>query len=257
MSGPPLAGLRVVDLSTGIAGAYCTKLLADAGADVVKVEPPTGDAFRAEDALFDHLHASARSVVVDRAHSDDVALLDALVARADLVVGGDRAHLETVLGRSLSALRAAQPRLGIIGISWFGSDGPWAERPASEFTIQGWAGSTGNRGRRQGPPVSVGGRLGEWAAGAVAGNAALAVLHGVRRAGGPAGGGAFVDVSVLEAATLVFDQMQAVASQMDGRGPEPDPVSWVVDVPSVEPTKDGWVGFATNGSAQFLSLIHI
>ena len=251
MSGPPLAGLRVVDLSTGIAGAYCTKLLADAGADVVKVESPTGDAFRAEDALFDHLHASVRSVVVDRAHSDDVVLLDALVARADLVVGGDRAQLEHVLGCSLSSLRAEQPRLGIIGISWFGSDGPWAERPASEFTIQGWAGSTGNRGRRQGPPVSVGGRLGEWAAGAVAGVAALAVLHGVRRAGGPDGGGAFVDVSVFEAATLVFDQMQAVAAQMDGRGPEPDPISWVVDVPSIEPTKDGWVGFATNGSAQF------
>ena len=247
MSHPPLTGLRVVDLSTGIAGAYCTKLLADAGADVVKVEPPGGDPARVEDALFDHLHASARSVIVDAASPDDVALLDALVARADLVVGGDRRALEGVLGRELDTVRAEQPRLGIVGISWFGSDGPWADRPASEFTIQGWAGSTGNRGRRQGPPVSVGGRLGEWAAGAVAGVAALAVLHGVRRAGE----GAFVDVSVLEAATLVFDQMQAVASQMDGRGPEPDPISWVVDVPSVEPTEDGWVGFATNGSAQF------
>jgi crotonobetainyl-CoA:carnitine CoA-transferase CaiB-like acyl-CoA transferase len=248
---PPLAGLRVVDLSGGvsgaIAGAYCAKLLADAGADVVKVEPPGGDPAREEHALFDHLHASVRSVTVDPADAGDAAFLAALVGRADLIVGGHRAEIEQWLARDVASLRAAQPRLGIVAISWFGSDGPWNDRPATEFTIQGWAGSTGNRGRRQGAPLSVGGRLGEWATGAVAGVAAMAVLHGVRRAGE----GAFVDVSVLEAATLVFDQMQAVAAQMDGRGPEPDPISWVVDVPSVEPTKDGWVGFATNGSAHF------
>jgi crotonobetainyl-CoA:carnitine CoA-transferase CaiB-like acyl-CoA transferase len=242
-----LTGLRVVDLSTGIPGSYCSKLLADAGADVVKVEPPGGDLFRAEDALFDLLHASTRSVTVDRGDADDAAFLAALVARADLLVGGHRRDLEAWLGRDLASLRAARPRLGIVAISWFGSDGPWADRPATEFTIQGWAGSTGNRGRRHGPPVSAGGRLAEWATGVFAGVAALAVLHGVRRAGA----GALVDVSVLESATVIYNQGQAVAAQMDGRGPEPDPISWVVDVPSVEPTSDGWIGFATNGSAQF------
>ena len=63
--------------------------------------------------------------------------------------------------------------------------------------------------------------------------------------------GAFVDVSTFEAMTIAFNQFQAVAAQLDGRGPEPEAIGRFVDVPSVEPTADGWVGFATNGSAQF------
>jgi hypothetical protein len=72
-------------------------------------------------------------------------------------------------------------------------------------------------------------------------------VHGARRSGQ----GAFVDVSTFEAMTIAFNQFQAVAAQLDGRGPEPEAIGRFVDVPSVEPTADGWVGFATNASAQF------
>jgi crotonobetainyl-CoA:carnitine CoA-transferase CaiB-like acyl-CoA transferase len=247
VTGPPLDDVRVIDLSSGISGAYCTKLLADAGAEVVKVERPAGDPFRAEAALFALLHTSKRNAALDPDVADDRAVLDALVADADVVVTGHPRELEAWLGYDVATLRGRSPGVVVVSISWFGGSGPWADRPATEFTLQAWCGSIASRGRKHEPPVATGGRIGEWVAGTVGGVAALAALHAARRSGR----GAFVDVSTFEAMTIAFNQFQAVAAQLDGRGPEPEPIGRFVDVPSVEPTADGWVGFATNGSAQF------
>ena len=247
MTRPPLDDVRVIDLSSGISGAYCTKLLADAGAEVVKVERPTGDPFRDEAALFALLHTSKRNAALDPDVADDRALLEALVVDADIVVTGHPRRLEEWLGYDVATLRRRSPGVVVVSISWFGGSGPWADRPATEFTLQAWCGSIASRGRKHEPPVATGGRIGEWVAGTVGGVAALAALHGARRSGQ----GAFVDVSTFEAMTIAFNQFQAVAAQLDGRGPEPEPIGRFVDVPSVEPTADGWVGFATNGSAQF------
>src|SRR5260370_34415927 len=125
-----LRGLRVLDRTVGIAGPYCTKVLADAWADVVKVEPPAGDPLRhrGSGALFEFLNASKRSVVSDG---------DLLVAADVLVVDGPIAPEE---------LWRRNPRLVVVSITPFGSDGPWANRPATEFTLQAAAGSTGHRG---------------------------------------------------------------------------------------------------------------
>ena len=99
---PPLAGYTVVDLSTGIAGAYCTKLLADGGADVIKVEPPEGDPLRrwsasgariqpgSDGALFSFLAGAKHSVVADPDVGDDVELVNGLLAAADAVVWSAR-----------------------------------------------------------------------------------------------------------------------------------------------------------------------
>jgi crotonobetainyl-CoA:carnitine CoA-transferase CaiB-like acyl-CoA transferase len=243
----PLADVRVIDLSSGISGAYCTKLLADAGADVVKVEPPDGDRFRSEAALFAVLHTSKRSAIFDPHAFEDRAELARLVGDADIVVTGHPREVPSWLGCTVDELRARVPPLVVASISWFGGSGPWSDRAATEFTLQAWCGSIASRGRKHEPPVATGGRIGEWVAGTVAGVAALAALYGARASGR----GAFVDVSTLEAMTIAFNQFQAVAAQLDGRGPEPELIGRFVDVPSVEPTADGWVGFATNGSAQF------
>jgi crotonobetainyl-CoA:carnitine CoA-transferase CaiB-like acyl-CoA transferase len=243
----PLADVRVVDLSSGISGAYCTKLLADAGADVVKVEGPDGDPFRDEAALFAVLHTSKRSATFDPARPDDRDALDHLVRDADVVVAGHPREIRHWLGRDVEDLRHEAPELVVVSISWFGGNGPWTDRAATEFTVQAWCGSIASRGRKHEPPVATGGRIGEWVAGSVGGVAALAALHGARRSGQ----GALVDGSTFEAMTIAFNQFQAVAAQLDGRGPEPEAIGRFVDVPSVEPTADGWVGFATNGSAQF------
>ena len=109
-----LEGVRVVDLTTDIAGPYCTKVLADAGADVIKVEPPAGDPLRrwGSGALFEFLNTSKRSVQGET---------DELVAAADLLVAGAPVDLD--------ALWAANPALVVVTITPFGCDGPWAEPP--------------------------------------------------------------------------------------------------------------------------------
>ena len=153
--GWPLAGIQVVDLSTEIAGPYCTKMLVDAGAEVVKVESPDGgDPLRrwtasgapiaeGEDgALFQHLNASKRSVSLDLASSSGRETLRGLAAAADLVVESFQPGELARLGLSLDALQARNPALSLVSISPWGSTGPWAERPATEFTLQAATGAT-------------------------------------------------------------------------------------------------------------------
>ena len=156
-----LTGVRVVDFSTGIAGGYCTKLLADAGADVVKVEGPGGDPLRAwkSGALFEFLNTSKRSII---GTPNDDEMLD-LAARADIVIESGAPGsfpVDTLLSR--------RPDLVIASITPLGQDGPWANWGATEFTLQAWCGSTGSRGVPERPPVAAGGRIGEWVTGTYA-----------------------------------------------------------------------------------------
>ena len=233
-----LGGLRVLDASTEVAGPYATKLLADAGADVVKVEGPAGDPLRRwtaagvdlpegeDSALFCFLNTSKRSVV---------AAVDELAAGADLVVGdGDL---------DVDGLRAAHPHLVVVSITPFGLTGPWADRPATEFTLQAACGSTGSRGRRDRPPLAVGGRFGEFQAGV---NAAIAGLAAWR-----AGGGEHVDVSMLECMTVGMNTYGPLFAELYGVVAPVEPTFRHIDHPSIEPTADGWVGFATIANQQF------
>jgi crotonobetainyl-CoA:carnitine CoA-transferase CaiB-like acyl-CoA transferase len=230
----------VLDLSTEIAGPYCTKLLADAGADVVKVEPPEGDPLRTwtsvgpgtapgTGVLFDYLNTSKRSVL-----TTDPDLAD-LAAAADIVV----------VDGALPFPR--RPDQVAVSITPFGLTGPWAERPATEFTLQAWCGSTGNRGLPQRVPVYAGGRLGEWVGGAYAA-AAAACFH--RRAVAT-GAGTLIDLSLFECMCLTMNTFTTLfASFLRWREPPPGPVR-TIETPSIEPTEDGYVGFCTITAQQF------
>jgi crotonobetainyl-CoA:carnitine CoA-transferase CaiB-like acyl-CoA transferase len=250
-------GLRVVDFSTQIAGPYCSKLLADARADVVVVEPPGGDPLRSwsatgadlagrDSALFDYLRAGSRSVL-GSSHDREVA---ELVAEADLVIG---AHgLETDAGERLDVaeLRRRHPSLVVVSITPYGTTGPWRDRRATEFTLQAECGSIGLRGVPGGTPFQAGGRIAEWAAGAYAAVAALAAVVGVRRHGP----GTHVDVSVLEVANLVFTNFSEPMNRLLNGGagdPEHAVLAPSVETPSIEPSADGYVGFCTNARQQF------
>src|SRR5277367_1585606 len=146
-------GIRVLQLSEGIAGSYCCHLLADAGADVVKVEAPGGDPLRhwtkggphpltqneGDSPLFCFLHHGVRSVV----GGPEDAAVQALMAASDLVVESGNLGLDEI-GRLL----LAHPKLVIASITPFGRSGPYAERPASELTVQAESGALLFRGSR-------------------------------------------------------------------------------------------------------------
>jgi crotonobetainyl-CoA:carnitine CoA-transferase CaiB-like acyl-CoA transferase len=250
----PLAGLRVLELATEIAGPYATKILVDAGADVVKVESPAGDPLRrwtasgiapiagADSALFQHLNASKRSVVADLDTEEGRNLVRDLAATVDLVVEDGPPGRLAALGLDFEALRARQPALSMVSITPWGSDGPWAHRPASEFTLQAATGSTGNRGPRSRPPVAAGGRIGEWIAGTYAAVGAWLAFLSAR----DTGSGHHVDLSSFEAMVLSLTYYFDLSSQWrEGLLPRG------IEVPSIEPAKDGWIGICTITSQQW------
>ncbi|KAA8969556.1 CoA transferase [Mycobacterium sp.] len=237
----PLHDVRVVEISDRIAGSYCGKLLADAGASVRKIELAQGDPIRrftasrsplpngADAPLFSYLNAGKRSVRL----GGESGRLPAELAGADVVVLTASRSRASELGIDPPSLLAGRPQAIVVTISDFGWSGPYAERAASEFTLQAWAGSTGFRGDPAGPPIAIGGDLGEYLGGAFAAFGALAMRRRVRQ-GGP---GEHLDLSMLEAMTLM-QSGEWLHSQLL-RVP---PVTRTVEVPSIEPAKDGYVG---------------
>jgi crotonobetainyl-CoA:carnitine CoA-transferase CaiB-like acyl-CoA transferase len=245
-----------LDLSTGIAGAYCTKLLADAGATVVKAEPATGDPLRrlrangapvpaGEDgARFRYLHPSKRSLAVDPGSPGDRASMAQLLARAEVVVWSpDGVGAQN--GLEPATIRAAAPEAIVLAVTPFGLDGPWAGRAATEFTLQAWSGSLGQRGRPDRPPVSVGGHTGEWASGAFGAAAVLASLLGRPRRPG----GELLDLSVLEALVATHTN-QSVTWRSIAR--QPQRLTRSLLFPGIERTRDGWVGLMLVTGQQWL-----
>jgi crotonobetainyl-CoA:carnitine CoA-transferase CaiB-like acyl-CoA transferase len=254
---PPISGELVVDLSTGIAGAYCTKVLADGGADVVKVEAPGGDPLRRwsasgaaiaegdDAALFRFLGCSKRSALADPSLPEDVAFVRDLVAGADGVIWSPGSPLATHRDLAPGALRELAPQATVLTITSFGLAGPWADRPATEATLQAWSGSAGLRGEASGPPFIAGGRLGEWETGLVAAVAYLISRH--RRVA--AGVGELVDVSAFEAQCLTNAMYPVTYLSIAGR---PMRDVRMVNLPNVHATKDGFVGFMVVTGQQWL-----
>ena len=257
-----LKELRVIDHSSEIAGPYCSKLFADAGADVIKLEAPGGDPLRTwsatgadlggrDGALFRYLNASKRSVVgvLDAAGREAGAEAarrgggesEALIASADLLI-------EDLPSSAYDRLELLErhPGLVILSITPFGLKGPMADRPASEFTIQAECGSIGVRARPGSEPYQAGGRLGGWTGGCFA---AVAALAAIRRAHAT-GHGEHIDFSLQEATALAtntyLDLMWGIMGRPPALGAFPN-----VESPSIEPTRDGFVGFNTNQAQQF------
>jgi len=288
----PLGDIRVIELATGIGGAYAGKLFADAGADVVIVEPAEGAPLRGwvaggtgpsgqeagdsrvgaqgaraqaaadRGALFEYLAGSKRSVVADPTGPE----VTELVTGADLVIEElSRDALETIAslhgagtslhgagtslhgaGTSLHGASLHHAGLVVLSITPYGRSGPWADRPATEFTVQAESGSIGGRGRPDGPPVQAGGRIAEWASGAFGAAASLAAVRHAMRTGR----GAHIDVSMQEVMCICTNLFQDLMVSMLGRPALPQPPR-SIELPSIERTADGWVGFNTNSTQMF------
>jgi crotonobetainyl-CoA:carnitine CoA-transferase CaiB-like acyl-CoA transferase len=249
----PLAGYRVVEAANGIPGGYCGKLLADAGADVVKVEPPGGDPTRArhdgfgagdgdpDSPLFRFLAASKRSAPPPPGGADLGERLRALSDAADVLI--EDGFLDDA---AIARLRAARPALVIVSITPFGRTGPDAGRPATEFTLQARCGSTGGRGLPGSEPIAAGGRIGEWMAGGYAAVAALAAARVARRTGV----GDHADVSILESMASTMQTYGSVTASLFAAAGREYPGLRTLETPSIEPTADGHVGFCLGTGQQ-------
>jgi len=191
---PPLQGIRVLDLTRLLPGAYATLLLVDLGADVVKIEDPRGgDTMRTlrggPSRYFEPLNRGKQSVVLDLRSPESAAVLDALIAKADVVVESFRPSTARRLGVDGGTLRARHPRLIHASISGFGQSGPYVERAAHDINYQALAGLLR-------PPALPGPLIGDIGS---AHQAALAIVAAlVERS--RTGVGQAIDISIHEAA---------------------------------------------------------
>jgi crotonobetainyl-CoA:carnitine CoA-transferase CaiB-like acyl-CoA transferase len=143
----PLDGIRVLDFSIMLAGPYCARLLADVGADVIKIEPPEGDDMRlrtplrdGNSAYFGQLNAGKRSLALDLKSAEAIKLVHRLVAEADILVENFRPGVMDRLGLGYEALRKINPRLIYCSISGYGQTGPAAERAAYAMIVHAESG---------------------------------------------------------------------------------------------------------------------
>lgn len=253
----PLSGLRVIDLSSEIAGPYATKMLGDAGAEVIKVEGPDGDPLRRwsaskqdlagrDGALFCFLNGGKQSVDWDLASESGRDAFLRLCRGADLVVESGGAGFLEAHGIGFETLRAVNPRLSLVSISAFGTEGPWADRPATGFTLEAEIGSSAYRGLPERGPVAAGGRIAEYATGSAAAVAALATWLSARASGV----GLHADLSMLETMCLTMTTYHDLFGQFVPGFAIPQ----ALETPSIEPTKDGWIGICTYTGQQWKDL---
>jgi crotonobetainyl-CoA:carnitine CoA-transferase CaiB-like acyl-CoA transferase len=233
----PLDGLRVVDCSTVLAGPYCTMLLGDLGADIVKVEPPGGDATRGwgppwvgeatpnrTAAYYLAVNRNKRSLRLDLKSTDGVEILGRLIERGDVLVENHRVGGFARLGFDDDTLRRLNPSLVHLAISGFGTEGPAAALPGYDFVIQAMSGLmsiTGAPDGEGGQPTKVGVAISDVVTGMLGAVSVLAALVGRERmtARGASGSGQRIDISLL-GATLASLVNQAQNAFVSGTPPE-------------------------------------
>ncbi|MDW6020863.1 CoA transferase [Mesorhizobium sp. BAC0120] len=198
----PLSGIRVLDLSRVLAGPYCTALLADLGAEIIKLEPPAGDDYRhvgpfknGESALFTLNNRGKKSIVLDLKKPADLELAQALGTRMDVVVENFRPGVATRLGLGAEALRKANPRLIYCSISGFGQEGPFKDLPAYDLVVQAMSGLMAATGEDGGAPLKTGESIADLIAGLFASWSIMAAL--VQR--NATGQGATLDIAMYDA----------------------------------------------------------
>ena len=201
----PLTGIRILDLTRLLPGAYCTLLLADMGADVIKVEEPgAGDYMRwtpplagGQSALFNAINRNKRSVTLNLKADAGRDLLLRLVQGADVLVEGNRPGVMDRLGLGWEVVHARNPRLVMCSITGYGQDGPFASRAGHDLNYMATAGGLGLNGERDGPPVPPAVQVADIGGGGLhPAVAILGALVGVQRGGE----GRWIDASMTDGA---------------------------------------------------------
>ena len=198
----PLGSLRVLDFTRVLSGPYCTALMADLGADVVKIESPAGDDYRrvgpfvgGESALFQAINRGKRSIALDLRAEDSKALVLALAETADVVVENFRPGVMAKLGLGWDDLRAVNPRLVYVSISGFGQTGGNVARPAYDIIVQALSGLMSATGEPERSPTMVGEAIADVAGGLFAAWGCMVALYERERSGV----GRLVDLALFDA----------------------------------------------------------
>jgi formyl-CoA transferase len=257
----PLAGLKVVEIASTIAGPACTRLLGDFGADVVKIEPPEGDPVRqmgrhlGEVSLYAaSILRNKRSIVLDLKSEQDLAVARALVERCDILVENFRPGVMERLGLGFEEMSKANPGLVMVRISGYGQDGPYAERPGYGAICEAVGGVRHLTGDPDRPPARVALATTDYLTSVYAAFGALAAIRERDRSGR----GQVVDVALYEAA---FSQLEPAVPAYEKLGivPKREGPNLPSMAPnSLYPTRDGaYVLIAANSNPTFERLVQL
>jgi CoA:oxalate CoA-transferase len=253
----PLSGIVVVDLTRVLAGPYCTMVLSDLGARVIKVETPeVGDDARhigpfinEKSAYFMSLNRGKESIALNLKGDDGRAIFEQLLARADVLVENYRPGVMEKLGYSWDDLKDKYPKLIYAAASGFGHTGPYRERAAYDMVVQGMGGIMSITGHPGGPPTRVGSSVGDITAGMFTTIGVNAALY--HRA--ETGQGMKIDVAMLDSQLAILEN--AIA-RYAATGESPGPIG--ARHPSITPfaalkTQDGYVMVAAGNEKLFAS----
>ncbi|MEZ5649689.1 MAG: CoA transferase [Burkholderiaceae bacterium] len=255
----PLAGLSVVEIASTIAGPVCARLLADFGADVVKIEPLDGDPVRQMGRHVDDVSLYAatilrgkRSLAVDLKSPQGREIAFALCSRADIVVENNRPGVMERLGLGYAALSEANPGLVMVRISGYGQDGPYAQRPGYGAICEAVGGVRHMTGDPDRPPARVALATTDYLTAVYAAFGAMMAIHARTRTGR----GQVVDTALYETA---FTQMESYVPAFEKQGfiPQREGPNLPTMAPnSLYPSRDGpWVLIAANNKATFERLV--
>jgi crotonobetainyl-CoA:carnitine CoA-transferase CaiB-like acyl-CoA transferase len=244
-----LDGIKVLDLGRALAGPMCGLMLADLGADVIKIEPPgLGDDSRewppmmnGESSYFLSVNRNKRSIVLDLASAEGKEVFLAMAATADVVIENYRADVMDRLGLGYDVLKHRNPRLVYCALTGFGRTGPRSTMPATDVYAQAFAGVMGLTGEPGGVPLRVGVSLCDMTTGLFGAYGVLAALQ----ARHTTGLGQLVDTSLMEG-QMAFLSYLITGHRATGKVPQPQGRGH----PSIVPygsfrASDGWVSLAT------------
>ena len=269
----PLAGLKVVELARVLAGPFCGQILADLGADVIKVESPEGDGTRKwgppwvqrtdangkvhrEAAYYHACNRGKRSIIADFGKADDLARVKALIAGADVVIENFKTGSLAKFGLDYASLSAANPGMVYCSITGFGQTGPRAHEAGYDFVVQGMSGFMSLTGAPDGYPVKMGISISDLATGVWAANGIQAALLMRARTGK----GQQVDMSLLDCSVALLSNQATYFFTTGENPPRMGNAHAQVAPYGVFPVSDGHVILAPANDGLFhklMDLLHL
>lgn len=247
----PYDGLKVLDLSQGVAGPYCGSLMALYGADVVKVEPPGGDwarklgsDYNGHSVLDVSGNRGKRSIALDLKHADGRAVAQRLADESDVVIEGFRPGVAERLGLGYAEAKARNPRVIYLSVSGYGQQGPYREEPCTDTVMQAFSGLMSVNPGNDGAPHRVGFLIVDMVTGLYAYQALATALHG--RAGEEEG--RHIDISLMQSAAAIQAAKVSEYALADG-------APRVLNAPAgTYRTSDGWIAITLVNDAHWTAI---